>query len=250
MPKAYASDLAYIHDVGYADHALKSAAGLLVLFRKHGITGGLVVDLGCGSGIWARELVRAGYRVHGVDQSAAMLAIARKRVPEARFQRASLFRARIPQCDAVTSLGECVNFQFDEQNSLQTLAALFRRVHEALRPGGLFIFDIYEPNRYPGPRVRQGHRLGDDWAAMVHTEETATELTRHITSFRRVGRHYRRSFEVHRLRLYPRADVIAELERAGFGASALRRLGGYRFLPARVALVARRREGAGITRDS
>jgi len=98
--------------------------------------------------------------------------------------------------------------------------------------------------------VRQGHRQGDDWAAMVHMEETATELTRHITSCRRVGRHYRRSFEVHRLRLYTRADVIAELERAGFGARALRRLGGYRFLRRGWRWWRGRREGAGITRDS
>lgn len=241
MRKGYHPDLAYIHDVGYRDFALLAAPGLLELLRRNGVTEGLVVDLGCGSGLWARELCRAGYRVLGVDQSAAMLDIARERVPEAEFRKASLFAVRLPPCAAVTSLGECVNFLFDPHNSLKTLVSLFRRVHEAVRPGGVFIFDVYEPNRFPGPRVRSAHRIGDDWAVLVRAEETDTELTRHITAFRRIGNLYRRSEEVHRLRLYPRVELIRELNHTGFRVRTLRRFGEYRLLTARVAFVARKR---------
>jgi hypothetical protein len=45
-------DLAYIHDVGHADFALESAPGILDIFVRSGIQEGLVVDLGCGSGLW------------------------------------------------------------------------------------------------------------------------------------------------------------------------------------------------------
>src|SRR5689334_5247848 len=66
---AYQDDLAYIHDAGFGGFARGSAPGLLTLFRRNGITGGLVVDLGCGSGIWANELAGSGYQVLGVDIS-------------------------------------------------------------------------------------------------------------------------------------------------------------------------------------
>ena len=81
----YTDDLAYIHDVGFGEFALKSAPGLLNILRQRKIFAGLVVDLGCGSGLWARELTQAGYDVLGIEQSAAMIEIARKKTPKARF---------------------------------------------------------------------------------------------------------------------------------------------------------------------
>ena len=53
---AYQADLAYIHDTGFGKFARGSAPGLLSLFRQNAISEGVVVDLGCGSGIWARDL--------------------------------------------------------------------------------------------------------------------------------------------------------------------------------------------------
>jgi hypothetical protein len=56
MEEYYRKDLAYIHDVGFRDYALKSAPGILEILRRNKIIDGLVVDLGCGSGLWAQEL--------------------------------------------------------------------------------------------------------------------------------------------------------------------------------------------------
>ena len=81
----YARDLATIHDAGFGGFARDAAPGLLRRLRRAGIHDGLVVDLGCGSGIWARALTDAGYDVLGVDQSEAMLEIARRQAPEAQF---------------------------------------------------------------------------------------------------------------------------------------------------------------------
>lgn len=78
---AYQEDLAYIHDVGFDFYARGVAPELLKILRRHGIRKGLVVDLGCGSGIWARELTDAGYEVLGVDISGAMIRLARKKRP-------------------------------------------------------------------------------------------------------------------------------------------------------------------------
>jgi SAM-dependent methyltransferase len=161
MTEAYKDDLAYIHDVGFGDFAKNSAPGLLELLAVNRITSGLVIDLGCGSGIWAHELSRAGYDVLGIDISPAMIAIARKRVALGEFQTASLLNVGLPQCEAVTSLGECLNYLFDQSNNIRGLRRLFRRVYAALKPGGVFIFDIAEPGRGKGPRGK--HREGPDW---------------------------------------------------------------------------------------
>ncbi len=75
MAGFYREDLAYVHDVGHAGFALRSAPGILGILRDNGILGGLVVDLGCGSGLWARELLRAGCGVLGIDIALSFVVI-------------------------------------------------------------------------------------------------------------------------------------------------------------------------------
>jgi len=236
--ESYKTDLAYIHDTGFGDFARNSARGLLELLRSSGIKEGLVIDLGCGSGIWAAELKRHGYDVLGVDISPAMIDIARKRVPNAEFRTGSLLKTAFPNCAAVTSLGECLNYLFDETNSIKLLRQLFRRVYSALQPGGLFIFDIAEPGRGKGPR--QKHREGADWAVLVEVDEdTRTRrLTRRIISFRKSGSLFRRDEEVHRLQLYKRSEILKELRAAGFRARTLDGYGDQPMIDGCVAFVA------------
>lgn len=142
---AYRDDLSYIHDVGFGGFPKSAAEGLLKILGQAGITKGVIVDLGCGSGIWAQKLSDAGYEVWGFDLSPAMIRIARKRVPGGKFQTGSYLKVTLPPCDAVTSLGECFNYRFDEKNNLRGLFRLFRRVYTALRPGGYFF------STWPGP---------------------------------------------------------------------------------------------------
>lgn len=243
--KGYRKDLAWIHDTGFSGFATRAAPGLLALLRRGGVArGSLVVDLGCGGGHWAEALGKAGYEVMGIDSSAAMIAMARKRAPRARLRRASMFRAGIPPCDAVTALGECVNYMFDAAGGRSRLSGLFRRVHAALRPGGLFLFDVAGPGRGgSGAGGSSRFVLGGDWAVLVNaTEDPRTNiLTRRITTFRRAGPGYRRTEEIHRLQLYRPSEVSALLRRCGF---TVRRLGGYgrlRLPVAHAALRARRK---------
>jgi trans-aconitate methyltransferase len=110
MTAWYNEDLAYIHDAGFRDYALKSAPGILELLKQRQIRTGLIVDLGCGSGLSAEVLHQAGYQLLGIDISEAMIAIAKTRVPTAEFCLESLFTAEIPACAAVISIGECLNY--------------------------------------------------------------------------------------------------------------------------------------------
>lgn len=242
MTDWYREDLAYIHDVGHADFALRSAPGILGLLRENGVPDGLVVDLGCGSGLWARELLRAGYRVLGIDISEAMVELARQKAPGAEFQVGSLFEAEIPPCDAVTAVSEVLNYLFDPGNEERGLDRVFGRVRAALRPGGVFVFDVLGPGQVsPGAR-KQSFSEGRDWLVLSEKEEDEEDgtLTRRIVSFRKVGEHYRRDGEVHRVRLYGPEEVEDRLGRAGFEVTTMHDYAGYPLAENHAAFVARR----------
>jgi len=238
--EAYKGDLAYIHDVGFGDFARNSAPALLEMLRHNGVNNGLVVDLGCGSGLWARELSDAGYGVLGVDISPAMIAIARKRVPRGEFKTESLLKAKLPRCVAVTSLGECLNYLFDPNNRMSEIRRLFRRVYSALKPGGLFVFDIAEPRRGKGPR--RHYRQGPGWAVLVEVDEDArtNRLTRRITTFRKAGELYRRDEEIHQLQLYKRGEVANELRDVGFRVRTISAYGAQQMIEGCVGIIARK----------
>jgi SAM-dependent methyltransferase len=238
--EAYQEDLAYIHDTGFGDFARASAPGLLTLLRDNGVRAGRVVDLGCGSGIWARELFNAGYEVIGLDISPAMIALARRRVPEARFHAGSFLRFQIPECQAVTALGEVFNYLFDPTNSLRALERLCKSVFRALTPRGLLVFDVAEPGRCRG--IKQAFKEGEDWTCLVEFEHDVPRqrLTRRIVTFRKLGSGYRRSEETHPQQLYKRAEVSHMLRSIGFRVRTLRRFGAHVFPTCVVGFVARK----------
>lgn len=236
----YDSDLAFIHDSGFGDFARSSAPGLLNLLVGSRITNGTIVDLGCGSGIWARELANSGYRVVGVDISPAMIDIARRRVPEAEFHVTSFLDFRLPACQAVTALNEVFNYLFDEGNSLRSLRRLFTEVFNVLTPKGLFVFDVSEPRRWKGPK--QGFREGEGWTCLVYYEHNPDkqQLTRHIVTFRKTGNTYRRQEETHRQRLYRGTTLAGILRDVGFRVRLVRSYGAYRLPDHAVGIVARK----------
>jgi SAM-dependent methyltransferase len=242
MPEAYADDLAYIHHIGFGAFATRAAPYVLELLAKTGLEGGRVVDLGCGSGIWARCLVDAGYEVHGVDISPAMVRMARRRVPEARFEVASFLEVDLAPCHAVTAMGEPLAYLFDGTNTRQALYRFFGRVFRALEPGGLLVFDLREPGSGGASRVYERAAEGDDWAIHFRVEEDRKRqlLTREITTFRKTGRHYRRSHETHLLRLYRATEIAAELRRRGFRTRLKRSFGELSLAEKQAGFVARK----------
>jgi SAM-dependent methyltransferase len=236
----YDDDLAYIHDVGFGGYASGAAPGLLDILRNAGIDDGLVVDLGCGSGIWALYLTDAGYDVHGFDIAPAMIALARQRAPAAQFEVGSLFATRLPICRAITSLGEVLCYRSQEGYARDPLPAFFDRAADALMPGGVLVFDIAETGLDKGRAPT--FRAGPDWACLLRFEynDERDQLIRHITSFRKVGELYRRSEEVHRVQLYDRRAIAAMLRKVGFRVRMVRKFGGYSLLPGRTGFIARK----------
>jgi SAM-dependent methyltransferase len=232
----YDEDLAYVHDAGFGDLARDAASTVIELLKRQKIKSGLIADLGCGSGILAQRLTHAGFDVIGIDVSEAMLKIARRRAPKARFRRMSLFLFDLPSCVAVTAIGESINYLFDSDTSDQ-LTNFFGRVHRALVPGGIFVLDVAASGRASKAMLHSEDR---DWAILVSKEEDARQrvLTRRMTIFRKIGRHYRRSEETHRQRLYPATQIVRELGAAGFQVTHLSGYGKHRFASGHAGFIA------------
>lgn len=217
----YRTDLAYVHDRGFGHFAAGAGRLLVAELRRRGILDGTVIDAGCGSGITAAFLAECGYRVIGVDLSEALLEIARRRVPQAMFRKASFVELEVPPCVAVCAIGEVLNYGFDDRSGPAARVDFFRRVIASLAPGGVLLFDVAGPDRAP-ERPTRNFFEDDDWAVLVETSVEARVLTRRIVTFRRDGGAYRRDAEVHRLRLVPPEEIVSELERSGFGVEELR----------------------------
>ncbi len=219
----YGSDLAHVHDVAFGAWAREAAPFVLARLREAAIDDGLVVDLGCGSGIWAAELLDAGYAVVGIDASSQMLELARERAPDARLVRGSLHEAELPPCVAVTAIGECVNY-----DGPPSLEPFLRKVHGALEPGGVLVFDAAGPGREPELRRRVRHE-GEGWVMRVEAvEDRASRTLRRRIALVRDGRAVE---ELHALRLYEPDEVLDWLEAVGFTATCHPSYGAARGLP-------------------
>jgi SAM-dependent methyltransferase len=239
---AYGLDLAYIHNAGFGNFARAAAPVLVDALERQGIDKGLVIDLGCGSGILSKEVSEAGYDVLGIDISEAMVAIARPRVPRGQFRVESIFTAELPPCVAVAAVGECFNYLFDEANSRSSLVKVFKRIEAALAPGGLFLFDVATPGRAPGNDPRRIYVEGPDWAVLVTSQEDRERriLTRSITTFRQDGELYRRDHEVHRQRLFRVAELATQLRSLGLRCRIIRGYGPVRFGRGHAGVLARK----------
>ena len=144
MPDAY-KELAPIYDAMAADPALKVMyaewrASLRAAVRARGLRPRVLVDLACGTGNttipWSR---RRGLVVVGVDKSAAMLGVARRKRSRVRWYRQDLLSLRVEE------LADLVTCHFDALNHLLSDAHLQRALRNAariMRPGGLFQFDL------------------------------------------------------------------------------------------------------------
>jgi len=237
----YKRDLAYIHNVGFGTFAERSAPGVLRILREAGISSGLVVDLGCGGGMWARRLTDAGYSVLGIDISPDMIAMARKRAPKGSFRADSFLDVEFPDCVAITALGECFNYIFDKRNSRSSLSQLFRRAFRALRPGGLLVFDVAQRGRARGST--RNFWEGPDWACLVQYvhDQLRHRLTRQNVAFRKVGKHYRRTEETHMQQLYRASQLAGDLRKIGFRVRIVRSYGDFRLAKAHAGLIARKK---------
>jgi hypothetical protein len=155
---------------------------------------------------------------------------------------ASLWEAELPACVAATAIGEVLSYAFDPRAGADGLQDLLARVHAALAPGGLLLFDVLAPGNV-GAEPRRAWRDGEDWVVLSEATEDAGArlLTRRIVVFRRDGRAWRRSDEVHTQHLHDPGEMLAAVRAAGFEAERLGGWGAASLRRGAYAVAARRR---------
>jgi SAM-dependent methyltransferase len=176
-----------------------------------------VLDVCCGSGHVTSDLVKRGYRVTGVDSSAALIEIARRELPQADLRVQDVRRLEVegPYGGALST--------FDSLNhilSLEDLHAVFSGVYEALGPGGLFVFDMNLEEAYSLDLhqwlVNIGHNsvglsrgLYDPVTHMAHTE---------LIWFTQTGSQdcWQRRQSIVEERCYEKQDIVQALQFAWF----------------------------------
>jgi SAM-dependent methyltransferase len=104
-----------------------------------------ILDLCCGTGQLVQSLSAKGYQATGLDNSRGMVKLARRNAPGASFIVADARTFRLPETfRGVVSIFDSLNHIL----SLEELEAVFRNVYAALRPGGLFVFDLSTETGY------------------------------------------------------------------------------------------------------
>ena len=178
-----------------------------------------VLDLCCGTGLLAGELVARDYRVVGVDASDAMLDLARKRLgPDVTLSRMTLPDLAVDDVfDAAVCTFDGLNYLTPDELRL-TMAAVAVR----LRPAGWFVFDLHTDAMMnftiANPTVA-GRSAGNDFVISsvvdpgARTCDTRIELT-----LPRDGDPFS---EQHRQYFHADADVRASLQDAGFDVTAM-----------------------------
>jgi len=169
---------AFFHPDGFVEH-------YAALAEQHP---GAVLELACGTGQLTVPLARAGRRVIGLDASRPMLDAARRRAATAGAA-VEFVEGDMRGFD----LGVACGLIFVARNSLLHLttasdfAATLAAVRRHLAPGGVFAFDVFNPDvrilaRSPGERafVMRAHseRYGELTVEATSDYDAATQVNR------------------------------------------------------------------------
>jgi SAM-dependent methyltransferase len=209
-------------DGDYTDFSSKMCEYLPAVLEALDVRPTHILDLACGEGTFAVSASRLGFRLTGLDQSGEMLEFARRRAHDAEVN-VSLVRADmravpfVGRFDLVTCWYDSLNYILKQRE----LVAAFRDVAKALRPGGLFIFDM---NTAHGLAVEWREnpcyvQRDTDAVFEVHRQEYDFEggiAHMHITGFIRDGTGWERIDEHHYERAYTQESIRESLGDAGF----------------------------------
>lgn len=147
----YSEDVVELYELEHRDFDAD-----LHLYRSYAMmTGGPVLELGCGTGRLMAPLVEAGYAVTGVDSSAAMLHRARVKLESLAKTGWLLVESDLGNLSSLRAaeygLAYCALNTWAHLVDPADALAVLRAVHRVLRPAGLLVLDLEDPEgRTPG----------------------------------------------------------------------------------------------------
>jgi SAM-dependent methyltransferase len=216
------SESAHLYDAIYRafkDYAAEATA-ISALVRSAHPSARTILDVGCGTGEHALHLRKShGFEVDGLDLDPGLLAVAREKMPDARFFESDMAAFELGhRYDIVMCLFSSIGYLKTPERVTEALRCF--RAH--LVEGGVI---IVEPWFAPGV-LRDGpgstRRANLGGASVERTSHTTIEgrLSTLIFSYRfedasgvRVAR------EVHELGLFTQAEMMESFQKAGLDAT-------------------------------
>lgn len=159
------ADAARYYDLIHAERGRDAAAEadlvLAELRRRHPAPIARLLDVACGTGAHLPRFAESA-AVHGVDASAAMLAVAAEVCPAAVLTQADMRRFDLGwRFDAVVCLFSGIGYLTDEADLRRAVATMARH----LEPGGVLMVEGWvEPEHWLGASVHAEAAHGDDLA--------------------------------------------------------------------------------------
>ncbi|MFX1299800.1 MAG: class I SAM-dependent DNA methyltransferase [Promethearchaeota archaeon] len=133
----------YYASGGFTQYSQRMAEVFPSLLRHFNQTPETILDLACGEGTFAVSMAKAGYHVTGIDQSLAMIKLAKTK---SKIEKASVTWRQLEMQDLdYDNAFDIVTCWFDSLNYLlqiDDLYTTFNGIHNALRKNGLFVFDM------------------------------------------------------------------------------------------------------------
>ncbi len=201
---------------------------------------GNVLEVGCGTGRILIPTARAGVAIDGLDESPDMLAQCAAKLQHENAdvrQRMTLHRSDARNFDMGTTFGlvtapfRVMQHQITSDDQLRFLASVRRH----LRPGGRFVFDVFNPSfaalvaadgveREDVPYTSLGDgrsfmRTGRVKRVRFVDQVSEVELIYYVRS--EAGAESQRTVQSFDMRWYLRNELVSLLARAGFRVTAL-----------------------------
>lgn len=205
---------------GSLEFAQRSFLALQRIFQQLEVKPARLLEVGCGTGTLAINLIKAGWSVYGFDLSQQMLNELSAKMDSEKIyfpvwcQDMRRFYLDA-QFDVVTSFYDVLNHVESEDELHQTLAC----ITEALKPGGYFIFDVNTFEAY--------RQLWNDVTDFLDLERGAVVIQCHfneetcsggalVTTFLKKGTLYEKHFEEVSQRYFSDEVIMTQLQKTGF----------------------------------
>lgn len=196
------------------------------LLAEHGITGGILLDLACGTGTLSIEMAKKGFEVIGVDASPDMLSVAMNNAYESG-QNVLFLCQQMQQLDLYGTINAAI-CTLDSINHLtdpEDVQSTFDKVSLFTEAGGIFIFDINTV--YKHREILADNTFVYDldevycvWQNTLDTDTDTVQIDLDIFEELEDGA-YERTQESFCERAYPTDEIKAMLAKAGFETLAV-----------------------------
>lgn len=212
------NEFAYFYDEfnGEADYEALYAQ-VKAQLDAHGITGGILADLGCGTGELTLMLAQAGYDMIGIDQSEEMLCVVRDKAEQLGLSGGLLLLQQdLCALDLYGTIRGAVS-TFDTLNHIPDLDKAIANAAFFMEKGGVFLFDMNTPYKHQAVLGENVFTFEEEDARCVwrnHYDPDARRVTITVDiDYQETGEHFHEEFFEY---TYTLAEITAALEKNGF----------------------------------